>query len=102
MTGIGLAVLWIGYTAFAYGHAITKGAQVSFTDMVLPSHRAYAQEQILHAKLPDNAQQSSPGLLDQIFNYLTPNPLAGGLPTPPGIPNPAPKAGTALHSVTGQ
>lgn len=42
MTGIGLAILWIGYASFAYGHAVVKGANVTFTDMVLPSHRSYA------------------------------------------------------------
>ena len=47
MTGIGLAVLWIGYAAFAYGHALTKGANVTFSDMVLPSHRSYAYTAIL-------------------------------------------------------
>jgi len=42
VTGIGLGILWIGYTAFAYGHALVKGANVTFSDMVLPSHRTYA------------------------------------------------------------
>lgn len=42
MTGLGLLVLWLGYTGVAYGNAIRKGAPVSFSDMVLPSHRAYA------------------------------------------------------------
>lgn len=42
MTGIGLAVLWTGYTSFAYGRALVKGANVTFSDMVLPSHRTYA------------------------------------------------------------
>lgn len=49
MTGIGLAVLWIGYTSFAYGHALTKGANVSFSDLVLPSHRNYALGALLAA-----------------------------------------------------
>lgn len=78
MTGLGLAVLWIGYTSFAYGHALTKGANVTFTDMVLPSHRAYALEQIKHAQLPQQAQaplNASPtgqgGLLQQALGFLT-------------------------------
>lgn len=55
MVGIGLGVLWIGYTAFAFGRALTKGAQVTFTDMVLPSHRTYALHQITNASLPGSS-----------------------------------------------
>jgi len=46
VTGIGLGILWIGYTAFAYGHALIRGSNVTFSDMVLPSHRVYALGQL--------------------------------------------------------
>ena len=70
MTGLGLGVLWIGYTAFAYGHALTKGAKVTFSDMVLPTHRAYAVEQIKHAQLPANPAGGG-GLAADIAGFLS-------------------------------
>lgn len=63
MTGIGLSVLWIGYTAFAYGHALVKGANVTFSDMVLPSHRNYALSQLLNAGgAPSGGKKGTPGV----------------------------------------
>jgi len=72
VTGIGLGVLWIGYTAFAFGHALTKGANVTFSDMVLPSHRSYALEQIKHAQLPTAPQPGVAGSITQdILGFLS-------------------------------
>lgn len=62
MVGIGLGVLWIGYTAFAYGNAIRKGAAVSFSDMVLPSHRSHALGLIANAQLPGGGGGGTPGV----------------------------------------
>ena len=71
MTGIGLAVLWIGYTSFAYGHALTKGANVTFSDMVLPSHRQYAIAEIRNAQLPKSSPGVASGFLNGILNFFT-------------------------------
>lgn len=39
MIGLGLGILWIGYTMFAVGRVNSKGFQIGFSDMVLPSKR---------------------------------------------------------------
>lgn len=40
MIGIGLVILWLGYAAFATGHAAAKGIpNVGFSQMVLPKNR---------------------------------------------------------------
>ena len=39
MIGLGLGILWVGYTAFAIGRVNAKGIQVSFSDMVMPKNR---------------------------------------------------------------
>lgn len=40
MIGIGLGILWVGYTALATGRAYAKGIPVTFSDMVLPKYRS--------------------------------------------------------------
>lgn len=40
MIGLGLGILWLGYTAFAVGRVYAKGTPVKFSDMVLPKNRA--------------------------------------------------------------
>lgn len=42
MIGLGLGILWVGYTAFAVGRVYAKGVPITFSAMVLPKNRAQA------------------------------------------------------------
>ena len=39
MLGIGIGILWLGYTGLTTGRAYAKGIPVTFSDMVRPKYR---------------------------------------------------------------
>lgn len=49
MPALGLILAWVGYLFGSYGNALRKGANVTMSDMALPSHRAYALNELRSA-----------------------------------------------------